>query len=993
MSNIFKRVSLIVFLFVGVFFSCAMPVKAELPSGVPSTILLKHVSTTATAIYIQWQDYNHVGDDVTYEIYRDNVKISETNDRQYVVGGIKLGVSYRLQVKAIVEGKLSAVSNFVTATCLKEHYPNPVSGHPRLYIRSEDIPEILAKTKEGNGKVLWLQICDMSDKYNANSCKLPDRQSNFDQNLLNAIEATALRYLLTSEKSYGQQAVAMAKNYINTVSFSMDRYVRHVTSGYVMHMTAVIYDWCYPLLTSDDKQFFMNGLLKLAQHSELGFPPKISSGVVGHSSECGVLKNLLAAGIATYDETNDYYSRAALHVFRIFKPVRDFAYQAGMHYQGLNYGPYRYSSEAYAAWMIKKMGMGDIFGEQIGDVPLHWIYARRPDGQLFRDGDMYMTRNQYGDYWNIQTNLIMGQGFNNDLGIQKEILKKYTPGAFSPAFELLLWNPNQPGATEELPYTRYFDSPGGVMIARTGWEEDIDPKNSHTSPVMMAEMKVNEFYFGNHMHFDAGQFEVYYKGPLAIDSGIYESKDTGYGSSHHMEYHKKSIAHNTMLVYDPNEDTINGNDGGQRQPNIHDANNLDDLFQNGYRIGYVTGHSFGPDPTRPDYSYLSGDIAKAYSSKVKDYQRSFVFLNFYNLDHPGALLVYDRVNASNPDYKKTYLLHTMEEPIVEKNVTTVQLSETANGNYNGKMVNHTILPSMSNLEITKVGGPGKEFVVNGNNYPATPNDETCVEEDGAWRIEVSPIQKKQADTFLNVMQVIDNRDGPEPLGVSYLESDKLDGVKIYDRVVWFGKGMKRISDSISFTIPGNERNLKILLTNIKEGFWRVSKDGKKGTVEYEVKLEEGVLYFPGGSGNYTLTRSSKRTMPEPSAMEKSTTAERDYSNDISITINGKKMYFPVAPFYSEGTMMVPYESLLHELNANWSLDEKTGTVTIQKGTTEVTMKVNSKSVMRNKQEYSLPATPLKSQGRIYVPLRFVCESLNTTVEWDPLTKGVSIAGK
>jgi len=41
-----------------------------------------------------------------------------------------------------------------------------------------------------------------------------------------------------------------------------------------------------------------------------------------------------------------------------------------------------------------------------------------------------------------------------------------------------------------------------------------------------------------------------YKGRLLIDSGQYDS----YGSGHWKNYYTRSIAHNTMVAYDPDEE-------------------------------------------------------------------------------------------------------------------------------------------------------------------------------------------------------------------------------------------------------------------------------------------------------------------------------------------------------------------------------------------------------------------------------------------------------
>ena len=44
-------------------------------------------------------------------------------------------------------------------------------------------------------------------------------------------------------------------------------------------------------------------------------------------------------------------------------------------------------------------------------------------------------------------------------------------------------------------------------------------------------MKINEQFVGNHQHLDGGSFQLYYKGPLAIDAGAYQGSSGKMGSS------------------------------------------------------------------------------------------------------------------------------------------------------------------------------------------------------------------------------------------------------------------------------------------------------------------------------------------------------------------------------------------------------------------------------------------------------------------------------
>jgi hypothetical protein len=65
---------------------------------------------------------------------------------------------------------------------------------------------------------------------------------------------------------------------------------------------------------------------------------------------------------------------------------------------------------------------------------------------------------------------------------------------------------------------------------------------------------------------DVGHFLIYKHEELAGDGGHYDS----FGSKHDVNYHLRTIAHNTILLYDPSESwpniragTVSNNDGGQ----------------------------------------------------------------------------------------------------------------------------------------------------------------------------------------------------------------------------------------------------------------------------------------------------------------------------------------------------------------------------------------------------------------------------------------------
>ena len=268
----------------------------------------------------------------------------------------------------------------------------------------------------------------------------------------------------------------------------------------------------------------------------MGYPPVDGGFLTGHGSEWMIMRDQLSAGVALYDEFPDMYRYAANRFFKGLLPARDFWYQGHAFHQGSAYAETRVSSELYPLWIFDRMGFGNVYNPAQQFVPYSWIYMRRPDGQLLRSGD--------GQSKSPRLRSLLIASYYGDGYILADYLIKPEIDDMSQIYELLWRDPDlKPLPLTDLPLSRYMGSPYGWMVARTGWDKDA----------VVAEMKVNIFNFNNHQHLDAGAFQIYYGGPLAIDSGLYEGRNGAYGSPHHVNYYKRTIAHNSLLIYDPDE--------------------------------------------------------------------------------------------------------------------------------------------------------------------------------------------------------------------------------------------------------------------------------------------------------------------------------------------------------------------------------------------------------------------------------------------------------
>lgn len=770
-------------------------------------------------------------------------------------------------------------------TTRKVTYPKPAlvpSGRPRVFLNPASLAALRERVKAPQNALAWAEhLKNLEAGVDGN---LPEPKTgggvggdrrgaggNADSAVLARISSRALACVLDGDAARGREAVAAMRRYVETVRFAGR--TDYNNAGQAIYTIALVYDWCHPLLSVEDKAALYDAAIRLAGRLEVGWPPVGQGNVTGHGPEGQIFRDLLAVAAAMYDEHPEMWDWVAGRFFDRMVAPRTFAYQAHMHPQGMHYCNYRGQWEVLATWLMDRLGAPKVFGEEQRYLMYWSLYARRGDGSLLRDGDTHINNRPLGEYWTSPyRTMFLAANYFADPYLKFEA-NRIRPG-FAPmaprqnqacdAVETLLFNdPSlEPKPLSELPLSRYFPGPKGAMIARTGWDDAFGPGKGS----VVAEMKVNEWYFSNHQHLDAGAFQIFYRGSLANDSGYYQAGDTrsdnlendgasGYGSLYDINYYKRSVAHNVMLVFDPAEkfDTRRwekmpiANDGGQRMPNRWNEPREHGEFldpANGYRIGEVLGRGFGPDPKTPDYTYLKGDLAKAYSAKVRGYERSFVFLNFKDAAVPAAMVVLDRVESSDPMFRKAWLLHGLEEP--EVTGATAVWRDRRKG-YTGKLTVSTLLPDGATT--TLIGGPGKEAWVNGINYECKLRPDGANEGHG-WRMEVSPGSPANEDLFLHVLQVGEHAPRETTsLKVSRLDAGTHVGAVIGDRVVLLGRKRDRVSGPVELNMPSAG---KLLVADLTAGKW-VVRNG--GTVqEVEATAEAGVAWAEVGAGRVTVER-------------------------------------------------------------------------------------------------------------------------------------------
>ncbi len=277
-----------------------------------------------------------------------------------------------------------------------------------------------------------------------------------------------------------------------------------------------------------------------------------------------------------------------------------------------------------------------------------------------------------------------------------------------------------------LPMARHFEAMGQTFM-RSGTELD----DTHA-------LFACGGLTGQHRHYDATHFTIYKQGFLALDSGTRRGNTDGL-----QNYFAQTIAHNCILIKMPGEEPSRYWNG-----EVYDQAGGQNKLVGSQVIAFETG---------PHYSYVAGDATPVYhEDKCEMMVRQFIFIP------PDHFVVFDRVTAKDADFAKTWLLHHANEPVFDGNTWHSDQDR-------GRIFCRSLLPADAQLE--PVGGPGKEFLVEGINYSltagpaawaaetqshvATLEYEEVPELMGRWRVEVKPGAPRTDDVFLHLIQVGD----------------------------------------------------------------------------------------------------------------------------------------------------------------------------------------------------------------------------------------------
>ncbi len=288
---------------------------------------------------------------------------------------------------------------------------------------------------------------------------------------------------------------------------------------------------------------------------------------------------------------------------------------------------------------------------------------------------------------------------------------------------------------KELPLS-HCSRGAGFVYARSSWDEDAT----------YFFFKCGD-RFTAHQHLDLNHFVIYKHAELAGDGGHYDE----FGTPHDVNYHLRSVAHSTVLVLDPEErwpgiraGQVTANDGGQHHSwQHHNGAAVDPADWLRQKDQMHIGDLLACEE-RGDYLYIAGDATRAYSpKKLSLFTRQVVFLR------PNTFIIFDRVKATQPQFKRTWLLQAMHVP--EKSGEQLVIT-----NGKGRLFVQTLLPASSELRLVH----GEDlYKIDGRSYQPKRTIGAAPE----CRVEVSPSVPATDDFFLHVLTAADAATRSVPL--------------------------------------------------------------------------------------------------------------------------------------------------------------------------------------------------------------------------------------
>ena len=641
-------------------------------------------------------------------------------------------------------------------------------GHPRMIFTSDDLPQLRERAYgicRDEFQELKSEVDALPDKPDLEYVerlikRSPDGKITaatpsmrgyqmFVHDGSNQAIRAALLYLITEEKRYLEIARRYLFLYVEVLRKTAEIGVWADWQGNSRVNAILAYDWIYNQLSEKERRDFVIPMLDYITKSQpdgeftfrrtSGGPSNGNYGEVslqffiglaahGDNIDDPVAEKMLRSGARVFVDMLDYREQVSGGSGLLSTPTANYSF-----------GPYPYAT--FFFFHLWQSAFGEDVSDrwpQMADFPKWFDFSAvkiLPDGQFLTlgIGDTPHTNNLTpGNQMYLHLAQIIhfyASKFPDKAADAYSVIQRIPEAARHTGrmypflfFSLFGFVPDEIDRKEfkqmgERSNDYFYNPTFGLLLMRSGTGED----DTYSS-----------FRFGSkmntHQHYDELSFVIYKNDFLAFDSGSRSN------NAHHHNFAAQSVAHNTILIHEPNEPmpyfwkpwgfkpekTTYYNHGGQNSKDKAKALAL---------------------ASTPDFIYAAGDATESYSkSKSRMVTRQFLYIK------PDIFVIYDRVHSVKPDQKKEILFHTRNKPMPISNKSW----RAENGE--GVLFIHSILPTEARFNIE--GGAGRDFLASGRNWELDGGEKWFEKyrTTGRWRLEVASPENRSESDFLHVLR-------------------------------------------------------------------------------------------------------------------------------------------------------------------------------------------------------------------------------------------------
>jgi hypothetical protein len=484
----------------------------------------------------------------------------------------------------------------------------------------------------------------------------------------------AYLYTLTGDREAGETAMELLLHICKFENWNHPWMIARGTHmyypvGYTAYRLAMTFDLLYPLLTQEERNTVLDGIVRNAiipAYEGEVLDNHIPSNISNHLGVSCTGALLACVALMGEDPENPYMepylsgvlTKFEAHLAAGYLPDKSYAESFGYHHMDAD------MTAKAAACLERNFGIDLTGATSLGDAYLFSIYSSNPGGQDCLDmGDG--TGN-----WGANGRMpLLWAAYRSEDPLAWDRYLWATGlesiGASNLDFYDYLWRPVglDPIPVDLLPTSRWFWAKGFAAF-RSDWKEEGLQFLYRAGP------------HSNHYHLDQGNFLLRYGGETLIDEGGYAKY---YENNYYRPFYTQAIAHNTVLI---------GN-----YPESQDLADLRNDIQalDAYpRIVQCT--------TGEIIDALESELASVYKGRLESFRRSFVFLK------PDYLVLHDEIVASEPE-TPNWLFHAPEKATVEFSDSTFRFRMPA-----AELRAEVLIPSELDADVRTYPDREKEFL-------------------------------------------------------------------------------------------------------------------------------------------------------------------------------------------------------------------------------------------------------------------------------------------